>query len=61
MNGTFATLQKTRQTNLQLTHSLSEVVRICEALRYSAGLGKNQLERIDRAKKILAEAKVLSA
>ena len=39
-----------------LLTSLQEVVRICEALRYTAGLGKNQVERIERAKAAIAEA-----
>jgi hypothetical protein len=44
-----------------LLNSLEEVVRICEAMRYTVGLGKNQLERIERAKAVVAEAKGLAA
>ena len=61
MNGTVATLEKARQMNRRLADSLAEVVRICEAMRYTAGLGKNQLERIARAKAAIAEAKASAA
>jgi hypothetical protein len=39
-----------------LAEALHGVVRICEALRYTAGLGKNQLKRIDAAHAALAKA-----
>jgi hypothetical protein len=45
----------------ELLNSLQEVVRICEEMRYIVGLGKNQLERIERAKSVIAEAKGLAA
>ena len=38
-----------------LLTSLQEAIRICEAMRYTAGLGKNQLERIERAKATINE------
>ncbi len=57
MDGTLATFNKVKQLNQQLAGSLVDVVRICEALRFTAGLGKNQMERIDRAKATLAEMK----
>lgn len=37
--------------------ALSNTVRILEAVRYTAGLGKNQVERLEKAKSVLKEAK----
>ena len=56
MNGTLATLQRERQISKELLSSLQEVVRICEAMRYTAGLGRNQVERIEKAKATIAKA-----
>jgi hypothetical protein len=56
MKGTLAVLQRERQATKKLLDSLQEVVRICEALRNTAGLGKTQLERIERAKTAITEA-----
>jgi hypothetical protein len=41
---------------LKILDSLKSLVTICEAVRFSVGLGKNQLERIERAKKLIREA-----
>lgn len=60
MKGTVNTLEQARALNRRLAESLSDVVRICEALRYTAGLGKNQLERIEHAKTALVEVKGLA-
>lgn len=38
----------------KVTASLREMVRIVEAMRMSTGLGKNQIERLERAKALLA-------
>ena len=54
MNGTMNELQRERKTNADLLASLQDVVRICEAMRYTAGLGKNQVERIEKAKALIA-------
>lgn len=40
----------------KVSASLREMVRIVEAMRLSAGLGKNQIERLERAKALLANA-----
>lgn len=56
MKGTLAVLEHERQASKKLLDSLQEVVRICEAVRYTTGLGKNQLERVERAKAAIAEA-----
>lgn len=45
----------------ELLASLQEVIRICEAMRYTAGLGRNQLERIERAKALIAGQKERAA
>lgn len=34
---------------------LKDLTRICDAVRYTAGLGKGQLERIEAAKKLISE------
>ncbi len=39
-----------------LQTSLREMVRIVEAMRYTAGLGKHQAERLARAKALLPKA-----
>lgn len=57
MNVTLGALEQAQQMNRRLAESLTEVVRICEAMRYTACLGKNQLARIERAKAALTEAK----
>jgi hypothetical protein len=57
MNGTTATLQKERQTSKDLLGSLEDVVRICKAMRFTVGLGKGQIERIERAEALIAKAK----
>lgn len=38
----------------KVTASLREMVRIVEAMRMSTSLGKNQIERLERAKALLA-------
>lgn len=38
--------------------SLRDMVRIVEAMRFTTGLGKNQVERLERAKAILANTEV---
>lgn len=40
----------------ELLVSLKSVTRICEAMRYTAGLGKTQMERIEKAKAVIAKA-----
>jgi len=40
----------------ELLSALKEVVRYCEALRYTAGMGPNQLKRLENAKAIIAKA-----
>ncbi len=37
----------------QLQESLSDLLRICDAVRFSVGFGKNQMERINKAKALL--------
>lgn len=37
-----------------LAASLSDMLRILEAVKLSAGLGKKQIERVERAKAVLA-------
>jgi hypothetical protein len=61
MKGTVAALQKERQTSKELLESLESVIRICEAMRFSTGLGKGQLERIETARGVIAKAKGLPA
>lgn len=39
----------------RLLKSLKGIVRICEAMRYTIALGKNQLERIESAKALIVE------
>lgn len=34
---------------------LKDMTRICEAVRYTSGLGKHQWERVEAAKKLIAE------
>ncbi len=36
-----------------LLGALGDVIRICEAVRYSGGLGPGQIKRIDAAKSLL--------
>lgn len=40
----------------ELLGALKDVTRIVEAMRFSAGLGRNQVERLDRAKALIAKA-----
>lgn len=40
----------------RLLESLQDVIRICKAMRYTVGLGKNQLERIERAEAVIKKA-----
>ena len=56
MDGTVATLERERAISKQLLESLSDVIRICDAIRYTAGLGRNQLERIQKARAAIAKA-----
>lgn len=46
----------TKPTPDDMLRSLKDIVRICEAIRYTVGLGKGQLDRIDRAKAIIKRA-----
>lgn len=41
-----------------LLDPLKDLIRIAEAVRYTAGLGKGQLERVEKAKVAAAEAEV---
>lgn len=41
----------------ELEKTLGDVLRIAKAVRYTAGLGKQQMERIDRAEAVLNAAK----
>jgi len=38
------------------TVAILDLARMLEAVRYTTGLGKNQMERVERARKIAAEA-----
>lgn len=49
-----AALKIEREKNAEMRESLAGMVRIVEAMRYSAGLGKNQAERLERAKLLLS-------
>lgn len=40
-------------TEYDLLAALKDMIRIVEAVRYSAGLGKGQIERVQRAKKVV--------
>ena len=46
-----------RPTYDALAAALADMLRIIEAYRYSAGLGRGQTERFERAKAIAARAK----
>ena len=48
-------IEKLAGDKAQLRARLGDVIRICEAVRYTAGLGKGQVERLERAKAIYAE------
>jgi len=52
----FAEASKIVVREEKVTASLREMVRIVEAMRMSTGLGKNQIERLERAKALLANA-----
>lgn len=41
----------------ELLEALEDVTRILEAMRYTAGLGKNQLQRLEQARAAIAKAK----
>jgi phosphoglycerate dehydrogenase-like enzyme len=45
----------------KVTASLREMVRIVEAMRMTTGLGKNQIERLERAKALLANTQISNA
>lgn len=36
--------------------AITDLARMLEAVRYQSGLGKNQWERVERARKVAAEA-----
>lgn len=36
--------------------SIQELARICEAVRYTAGLGKSQWDRVEKARAVAAKA-----
>lgn len=40
----------------EMLDSLKDCVRMLEAVRYTAGLGKHQMERVERAKAAIAKA-----
>ena len=39
----------------EMVEALKDLARLCEAVRYSVGLGKSQLDRIEKAKSIIAK------
>ena len=41
---------------IELLDSLRDVTRIVEAMRYTAGLGKGQKERLEKARAVIAKA-----
>ena len=41
--------------NATLLYRLKDVTRICEAVRFTSGLGKHQWERVEAAKRLIAE------
>ena len=43
------------ETNARLLVRLQDVTRICDAVRYTAGLGKHQQERVESAKALIKE------
>lgn len=56
-------LQPTQMANARLIaaapdllEAVAGLIRLSEAIRHSVGLGKNQLERIERAKAAIAKA-----
>lgn len=52
-----ARIQGLEEMQSYLCQSLRNLVRYAEAVRYSAGMGKNQLERLELAKIVLAKAR----
>lgn len=40
---------------LELSDAVANLGRICEAVRYTAGLGKGQLERVKHAQSLITE------
>lgn len=52
------------RTRLQLRlgdtiRAINDLARICEALRYTSGLGKRQMERVEKALAVADEAEQL--
>ena len=48
----------TQQTaTAELVEATEGLLRIIEAVRYTAGLGKHQMERVERAKKAIASVR----
>jgi len=50
-----AKMERPAETS-EVLGSLKDLIRITEAVRYSAGLGKTQMERVERAKEVAARA-----
>lgn len=40
----------------EAVRALVDVARICEAVRYTSGLSRNQWERVEKARKVAADA-----
>lgn len=57
MKGTLATLERERKIKGELAESLTDVTRILKAMRYTVGLGVNQIDRIQKAETLIARAK----
>jgi hypothetical protein len=61
-----ATAPRCERTKLQLRlgdtiHAINDLARMLEAVRYQSGLGKSQWQRVERARKVAAEAGELLA
>jgi len=48
-------MDKNENNAADLLTSLKDVTRILDVVRYTAGLGKGQLERLERAKAVIAK------
>lgn len=51
-----AELRRLREVNAELVAVLNDVIRILVAVRYTGGLSKTQLARVDNATTILAKS-----
>ena len=45
-----AVIERLEDREVELVAALKDVCRICEAVRYTAGLGKHQWERVEKAR-----------